>query len=464
MSIIFEKGSYRDPAGKIFYHEGKIYRGLSKDGLKRYNYIKEKKILEESIKNKFLINTIEATNLSKNLKIDEFEFYLEHEKIGFISYPYEWCFDQLKNAALHHLNFQLFLLERNCVLIDASAYNIQFINTKPIFIDVLSLAEYSEGSYWVAHKQFCENFLNPLLLSAKKNINFNNWFRGNLEGISTTETNNVLNFFDKFNIGIFFHVYLMSRIEDQTIKNPNRAYKKLKNKKSISKKTYRNLLIQLKNLISDLKKKEGVSKWQNYSSNNTYKSNEEIEKIKTVKEFSNKYKFNFLADLGCNDGVYSFASLESGAKNVVGFDFDLNALNKAHKEAKKNKFNFQAVFMDAANPSPNQGWNSLERKSLQKRIDFDGMLALAFHHHLAIAKNIPFEDSLRWLVNFAPKGLIEFVPKKDETIKKMLQLRDDVFYYYNEENFINILSKFVKIISKKTISVSGRTLYEYNIL
>ena len=142
--------------------------------------------------------------MAKIDELSEFDIILEHEKIDYITYPYEWCFDQLKDAALHHLDFQLFLLEKNCVLIDASAYNIQFINSKPIFIDVLSLSEYKDGSYWVGHKQFCENYLNPLILSSKKDIDFNNWFRGNLEGIPTSDLNKILTLKDKFNFLFFF--------------------------------------------------------------------------------------------------------------------------------------------------------------------------------------------------------------------------------------------------------------------
>ena len=464
MTIFFEKGSYRDPAGKVFYKNGKVYRGLNSEGVKRYNFIKDSKILEESIKNNFLIKTKEANNLEENNSLKDFKIILEHEKINFITYPYEWCFNQLKDAAIHQLNFQIFLLEKNCVLIDASAYNIQFLNTKPIFIDVLSLAEYHEGMHWTAHKQFCENFLNPLLLGSRKGIDFNNWFRGNMEGISTTDINSILSLRDKVNPVIFSHVCLLDKIQKNILSNPDKAFKKLDKKRSISKYSYKSILLQLRNFILKLKKKDKISVWQNYSTDNTYKSNEETNKIKIVEQFSKKYKFEYLADLGCNDGLYSFSSLKQGTKNVIGFDFDLNALDRAYVTAKKENLNFQSVYMDAVNPSPNQGWNEKERKGLLKRIQFDGMIALAFNHHLSIAKNIPLEDSIKWLISFAPKGIIEFVPKDDITIKKMLQIREDIFENYNITIFEQILGKNTRIVSKNEVSSSGRILYEYSIL
>ena len=227
MSILFDKGSYRDPAGQVFYYKGRIYRGLNSEGSKRFRHIEKNKILKDSISDNYLIDTRIIPNSEINNENNNFEIILEHKKINFISYPYEWCFDQLKDAALHHLNFQLYLLDRNCVLIDASAFNIQFINSKPIFIDVLSIAKYKEGSYWLAHKQFCENFLNPLLLSSKKEINFNNWFRGNLEGIETSDINSILSLKDKLSPSIFTHVFLMDRIQKKVLRNPDEIYEKM---------------------------------------------------------------------------------------------------------------------------------------------------------------------------------------------------------------------------------------------
>ena len=462
MSTIFEKGSYRDPGGKVFYLDGRVFRGLNSSGLKRYNFIKEYKILDESIQRNFLIKTSEVKDPLIIDKNKNFECILEHKKIKLVTYPYEWCFDQLKDAALHHLDFQIFLLERNCVLIDASAYNIQFINSNPVFIDALSLAKYEEGSYWIAHRQFCENFLNPLILSSKKEIDFNNWFRGNMEGIKTHDLNNILSFKDKLNFTVFMHVHLMDRVQRKVLKEPNKIYQKLNIKKSMSKKSYKSILLQLRNSIAKMKKKNSLSQWQNYSTDNTYSSEEERNKINIIEEFSKKYKFNYLADLGCNTGLYSFKSLNAGTKNVVGLDFDLNALNAAYLLSKRKNFNFQTVFMDASNPSPNQGWNESERRGILSRFKFDGMIALAFNHHLTIAKNIPLEESIKWLINFAPRGIIEFVPKEDETIKKMLQLREDIFIDYNENNFRKNLEVNAKIIRKNKVSSSGRVLYEYS--
>ena len=462
MNIEFDKGSYRDPAGKIFYYKGRVLRGLNSKGVERFKHIKENNILDESIKQNFLIPTKEVTDLPKINELSEFDLILEHKKIDYITYPYEWCFDQLKDAALHHLNFQLFLLEKNCVLIDASAYNIQFINSKPIFIDTLSLSEYKEGSYWTGHKQFCENFLNPLILSSKKSIDFNNWFKGNLEGITTSDLNNILSLKDKLNFSLFFHVFLMDRYEKKALLKPKEISQQVEGKKALSKKSYKGMLLQLKKFILGLSKGKTLSKWSNYSENNSYNSEEEVKKIRIIEDFIKKNKFNYLADLGCNDGLYSFKSLKCGAKKVFGFDSDLNVLNKAYLNSKKSNLNFQPVYMDFTNPSSNLGWDEKERQGLNFRMRFNGMIALALYHHIVIGNNIPMEEAVGWLIRFAPKGIIEFVPKEDDMIKEMTKLKGDIFENYNEERFKFILEQKAKIVGTNKVSSSGRVLYEYS--
>lgn len=458
--MIEETGSFRDPAGKIFYHKNKVLRKLSESGKARFDFLVKEKILNKSIEKEFIINTkiYEGDN---DLQNEDNNLILEHERIPYVSYPYEWSFNQLKDAALLHLDFNLFLLDLGATLIDSSAYNIQFRGSKPIFIDVLSIIKYEEGKPWVGHKQFCENFLNPLILKSKKGIKFNNWFKGNLEGIETDELDKLLNFFDKFSYNIFVHVHILNKLE-QKFKS-QKSLKPIKQKKVFPKKNLISILSQLKKFISGLKDYKSITTWDDYSSNNSYSKDEEKIKESIVEDFIKKNQFNLIADLGCNDGVYSNLALDNGCKNVIGFDFDINAIDKAYMISKNDKKNFLPLYFDASNPSTNSGWNENERKSFKGRANFDAVLALAFEHHLSIAKNIPLEEVIFWIMSLAPNGLIEFVPKNDITIKKMLELKGDIFPNYNQDYFENILSKKSKILSKNLVSQSGRTLYEFKI-
>ena len=180
-----------------------------------------------------------------------------------------------------------------------------------------------------------------------------------------------------------------------------------------------------------------------------------------INNFVDRNNIKFLVDLGCNDGKYSKYAASQKNIEVVGIDFDLNALDRAFVDSKNNKSNFFPIFLDFSNPSSNLGWNNKERKSFKDRVNFDSMIALAVIHHLVIAKNIPIEDAIKWLTSFAPKGLIEFVPKDDPTVKIMLKLKGDIFPEYNEENFQNILSKHCTIKNITRITSSERKIYEY---
>jgi ribosomal protein L11 methylase PrmA len=456
----FDKGSFRDPAGKIFYHSNKVYRLVSSSGKNRINFLLKHDLIRKSHQNNFLVKSkiIENNDILK-LDLDKEFLVIEHEKIPYISYPYEWSFSQLKTAALHHIDFHLFLLDNDATLIDASAYNIQFIGSNPIFIDLLSIKKYEEGEYWYGHKQFCENFLNPLILSSKKGVQFNNWFKGNLEGIPTNELNNLLNFFDKFSYNIFINVYLLNKFDNKYKKQDKKI--DINFKKKFPKQNFISLLNQLKNFIKKLKQKKITTVWENYSSNNTYKKSEEKEKATIVKSFIDKNILPHVIDLGCNDGFYSEIAMKNNTNYITGFDYDPISIDRAFIKFGNKQKNFLPLIFDATNPSANIGWNEKERKSFNQRANFDGLLALAFEHHLTIAKNIPLDEAINWLISLAPKGLIEFVPKSDETIQKMLKFKGDIFPDYNEDNFKDIIEKKANIVSIKEITSSGRKIYQY---
>ena len=454
-------GSFRDPSATVFTIGDRIIRGINKSGEEKFRLLIESKILEKSIEKNFLIGTQKIDDEDIKIKLN-CNFLLEHKKIPYVSYPYEWSFYQLKDAALHHLDFNIFLIENNFQLIDASAYNVQFIGNKPIFIDAFSIDEYMEGSNWSVHNQFCQQFLNPLLITSYKGITYNNWFRGNLEGISSEETCKILTFFQKMNPTVFLNLVLPNHFENKNKSKNIDDLKLLKIKKrKFNKNSYLWMLKNLRKFIFKLQHSKEKSFWKNYDVDNTYDQNQSKIKKTIVEEFIKKHTPQILCDLGCNTGEFSEASLNAGGKSVIGFDFDQGALIKSYNRSKEKKLNFLPLYLDASNPSSNIGWNQLERVGFLERCKFDALIALAFEHHLAIAKNIPLENLIDWFLDIAPKGLIEFVPKEDETIKIMLSFRKDIFEEYTEDNFKKILLKKAKIIKINNIKNSLRKIYEY---
>ena len=454
--LTIDEGSFRDPDARVAYLNNSVYRIVYPNGFKKFDFIK--RILENKSIAEYLIDTEEVSQQEVELlelDIDTNVKVFKHKKVDFISYPYEWSFHRLKDAALHHLNLHINLLKNDATLIDAYSYNIQFNNYSPIFIDLMSIKKYSEGEFWVGHKQFCESFLNPLVLKSKLGVDYNNWFKGNLEGINTGELSKLLKFRHMFSWNIFYNIFLLDYFEKKYKKNED--LKITKNKK-LKKNYYLSILSNLINFIENLKPKKERSVWGEYSRDNTYDDEEKKNKHEFISNYFIKTKFNKVLDLGCNNGEYSKLALNSGCDNVIGLDYDLNAIDEAYLISKKEKLNFLPLYFDVSNPSSNIGWRQKERKGFIERLNFDSVIALAFEHHLAIAKNIPLEDVINWITSLAPKGIIEFVPKNDITIQSMMRLKGDIFPNYNLENFKRLLSNKTKISSEKIVSKSGRTL------
>jgi ribosomal protein L11 methylase PrmA len=455
-------GSFRDPAGYVFTREGRVFRTINEVARLDYESIRDRQIFSKAIQKKYLVDYVELDKADWPVDSKDVAYVVEHPRIPYISYPYEWSFSQLKAAALHQLDFHLELLEHDAVLSDATAYNIQFIGHKPIFIDLLSLKPYRQGAFWSSHRQFCEQFLNPLLLRSLMGVCHNAWFRGALEGISTSDLARLIPLSKKFSWNVISQVILQAKLEGKAIAAPDHAIKQAKSRPQLSKAAYHGLLFQMRQWISKLEPAHtGKTIWQDYACTNTYTSKEASLKRQFIKDFIKATKPNTVVDIGCNTGDYSLAALEAGAKYVVGFDIDQRALDLAFSRATNQNLSFLPLYLDAANASPVQGWMQLEREGFAERTKADALIALAFEHHLAIAKNIPLKQVIQWLVDIAPQGVIEFVPKLDSTIQKMLALREDIFSDYSIEAFEMYLNQTSKIVQKHFISEDGRCLFWY---
>ncbi len=464
-----DKGSFRDPSGYVFTHHHRVLRNVTKHGAEKYEAVRDAGLLDALYDKGFIVKTTELDAqekkklgfIDKNFTDEGCAYLLEHEVIPYISYPYEWSFEQLKTAALHHLELQLFCFDKGFVLSDATAYNIQFIGARPVFIDILSLRPYMQGEFWQGYQQFCMQFLYPLILQAKRGINYQALYRGSFEGISALDLHAMLSWRDRLSLLTYLHVTLPAKLDKKRINNPDSVMKNAAKQRKLSYNAYRGFLVAMQRAVTGLKpSQKNKTVWNNYEVEQTYVSEELKQKRDFVSKFVKTEKPNMLFDIGCNLGGYSLLARESGAEYVVGFDFDSGAIDVSYQRAGKVD-NFLPLLFDAANPSPSIGWREAERQSFGTRANADALVALAFEHHLVIAKNIPMDDFIDWLLSLARSGVVEFVPKNDETVQKMLTLREDIFYDYTQENFEALLQKSAKIIDQKIISASGRTLYWY---
>ena len=457
-----DQGSFRDPSGQVYEYNGRIFRTVNECARRAYEALRDAGVVTDLVDKRRLVQSVEVPSSAWPVSIPRAAYLLEHQRIPFISYPYEWCFGELKAAALHHLNLQLSLLAGNFALSDASAYNVQFIGPQPIFIDTLSLRPYEEGEYWQGYRQFCEQFLNPLLLRSLFGLPHNAWFRGTQEGLAVSDLARLLSLRHKVSWKVLVHVALHAKFEAGAMRAPDQAIKKAKQGRKLSRAGYRGLLTQLRNWIETLQPADtGKTVWGDYATDNSYSGDEASAKQQAIREFAAAVRPKLLIDLGCNTGDYSVAALQGGAERVIGFDFDHRAVDLAYARALEQKLEFLPLWLDATNPSPDQGWNQAERRGFSKRTRGDATIALAFVHHLAIGKNVPLPEVVKWLVGTAPAGIIEFVPKTDPMVQKMLALRDDVFPDYSEAAFVQALERHSRIAGRQVVSKSGRTLFRY---
>ncbi len=462
--IVRDPASFRDPSGHIYHLDGRVLRTISGAAAVHYEYVRDAGLLQRWMDRRWLVDTRELTPAEwppVETMVPgghDVRHLIEHAPIRYVSHPYEWAFGALKAAALLHLDLQLDALGHGVQFSDSSAYNVQFDGPRAVFIDLLSFRRYQEGDYWIGHRQFTEQFLNPLLLRALLGVPPNAWLRGSLEGIPATELNALLPAIRKISLNVLSHVTLPARaaLGSAGSRQPARQPGPL------PRRSYAGMLTQLRTWIARLAPAgQAHTTWSDYDVTHTYSAVEHEHKRRIVADFVARTRPAMLWDLGCNTGEYSELALSSGATDVVGFEADHGALDQAFARAADKQLRFLPLFMDAANPSPDQGWAQQERRGLSARRTADAVLALAFTHHLAIGRNVPLDDVLVWLVSLAPAGLVEFVPKDDPTVRLMLTSREDIFHDYSEENFSAALGRCARIDAAETISASGRRLFSY---
>jgi ribosomal protein L11 methylase PrmA len=455
--ILRDSASFRDPAGHVYLEQDKVYRTVMPVAAEAFTAVRATGLINRLIEQgKLWPETLLSPSQAHDIAPQAYAI-LQHPPLPFITYPYEWPFALLKAAALFHLDLQLEALQAGVMLNDASAFNIQFIGTQPVFIDHLAFRPYQEGELWQAHQQFCQQFLNPLLLQAHCGVAFNSWYRGNLQGITTRDIAKVLPLRSKFSWHMLTQVLLQAHFDKGQRQLVNQATRTTK----LPKAGLVQLWQSLRKWISTLNDKQGNTTWQGYAHDNSYADNALQQKHAFIAEFAAQTCPALLWDIGCNQGQFSQTALKHGAKYAIGLDFDGGALQLAYTNACKQHLNFLPLVGDITNPTPAQGWAEHERKSWSQRGPADAILALAVVHHLAIHHNVPLPMIIDWLLQLAPQGVIEFVPKSDPMLQLMLSQRPDIFPNYHLPAFIEYLTQHANIVSQQTLLPSNRELIHY---
>lgn len=456
----FDAGSFRDPSGRVLRHDRRIVRAVFAAGAQNYEAARDAGVIDRAIERGRLLPADPVQPDGLEQVVPGAMHWLEHPRLDFISYPYEWTFSALKAAALLHLDFHAELLADGFTLTDATAYNIQFRGTRPVFIDHLSIVPYSESEGWVGQRQFGMQFLNPLFLWAKRGIAPHAWYRGSVEGIAPEDLAKLLGWRDRLSFTVLAHIIgpamvARRRLEEGLDAKPRRQAVLPANRLIA-------MLRGLRDYIAGLSLPSEKTVWDDYADNNSYDEAKREAKHRFVGAAVESVEPDLLFDIGCNSGDFSQTAIDRGAKSAVGFDFDFGALERAFSRFDKARAPVLPLWLDATNPSPSQGWANAERASLQDRADAGMVLALAVIHHLAIAKNVPLDMAVAWLVSLAPTGVIEFPSKADPMVQQLLKNRPDIFPNYTEEAFLAHVAERGKIVQQEHLGETGRLIIAYD--
>ena len=451
--------SFRDPSGFLFTRNETLYRQINRSYCDNYDYLKSSGLLD-TLQSRNLLIPHEEVDMALAVTPDAYRI-IKPEIVPFVSYPYEWCFSQLKDAALITLEIFKESLQHNMVLKDASAYNVQFIGRNPIFIDTLSFERYAEGRPWVGYRQFCQHFLAPLALMSYKDVRLNQLQRVHIDGIPLDLASKLLPFSTSLNLGLFSHLYLHAWAQKRFSSNKAPQQQELSKQaiKGIDKRGLLAIIKSLRSTINGLAWKKKGTEWAEYYTFHNYSAAAFENKKGSIKEFIRKIAPRTVWDIGANDGTFSRLASEIGAR-VISFDIDPAAVEKNYQTCKKGSDNqVLPLLLDFTNPSPAIGWANKERQSITERGKADAIMALALIHHLAIANNVPLREIAQLFSTMGDWLIIEFVPKDDPQVQRLLSARLDIFHDYNESCFLRDFSGYYNLIDSKPIQGSGRKLF-----
>jgi SAM-dependent methyltransferase len=448
------EGSFRDPSGFVYSRDGILYRQVNLGFRPQFEGFLASGLYDELVRDGLLVPH-EQAGLDLAATSEAYAI-LRPERVAFISYPYEWSFGQLQDAASLTLEIQERALARGFTLRDSSAYNVQFQAGRPVFIDTLSFEPLEEGKAWSAYKQFCEHFLVPLTLMSSVDIRCGVLLRSYLDGIPLDLGSRLLPRRSWASLSTFLHIHLHAWVQGRYA---GRAASSTVKNRRMGRDAVLRLVKNLGSAVRRLSWRASGTEWADYTVDNNYSETAARSKRDLVLAHLRSSGARTVWDLGANTGDYSRAAREV-ASQVISFDVDPAAVERNYRGVRgQREAGILPLLLDLTNPSPAQGWAGHERLSLEERGPADAVLALALIHHLAIGHNLPLEWVASYLKRLGRLLVIEFVPKSDSQVQRLLLSRPDIFPAYTKEGFEEAFGRHYEIQAIGRIADSERWLY-----
>lgn len=449
-------GSFRDPLNQVFVDDQRVLRGYTTAGVADLDALLESSFFDEAVASRDLV----ATNRIGTADLDgEWAAVVEHERIAVISYPYEWTFGMLRDAALLQLSLTRRALSEDLITKDATPYNVQFVGAMPVFIDTGSFEVLRRGEPWPGYRQFCQLFLYPLLLRAHRDVPFAPWLRGRTEGITPGEMSNLLSRSQRWRPATFAHVALHARAERRYAASERDVAGELRGA-GFGPGLIDSQLKSLTKTVRRLEWKRAASTWSTYSDRSHYTADDLDEKAGFVREVVGQHRRRLVWDLGANDGRFSRIAAEH-SDVVVAVDADELVVDRLYRElsAEQNR-TIVPLVMDLIDSSPSLGWRGHERTAFFTRSSPDVVLALALVHHLAISGTVPIRQIVEWLADMNAEVVLEVPHENDPMVRRLLRAkRPGLFAHYTRERFDAEVRSVFEVRRSSELASGTRTLY-----
>lgn len=447
-----ESASYRDPAGQVFYRDGHVFRGLTEQGSAEWLALSSSRMFEQLVCAGKLI----ATHEVEPVAADGWAALLRHEAIPLVSYPFEWSFGMLQDAALLQLEVLAAALAENLTLKDGAAANVQWRGARPVFIDVPSLVRWQPGTPWLGYRQFCQTCLFPLMLQAYRGVPFQPWLRGRLEGISAAECNALMRWRDLWRPGVFLDVFLQARWQRKHQATTRNLRQELRNA-GFGKELIQANVRRLTKVVRKLRCRSGASVWSSYDHDAS--GPDQRAKEDFVRAVLAERPRGLVWDLGANTGRYARLAAEY-ARYVLALDADAVCVERLFQDLKtRGPSNILPLVGNLADPTPGLGWRGLETKGWGHRGRPDLVLCLALVHHLALAANLPLRDVVHWLADQTDEVVLEFVTRPDPRVQQLLRHKDHTHPDYELANLERWLAERFHVRRRQTLPGGTRILF-----
>jgi hypothetical protein len=450
-----EAGSFRDRNGSVYYRDGRVFRTMSERAFANWQRLEATPFFARAVE----AGRIVGTRTAAGEHAPGAAGVVEHDRIPFVSYPYEWTFGMLQEAALLHLELMREALAADFILKDASPYNVQWRGVNPVFIDVPSFEPLGPGEPWVGYRQFCEMMLYPLMLQAYKGIDYRPWLRGRIAGIPADDMARLMSARDLARPGVLLHVAAQSALQRRYAGSGKNVRRSLA-QAGFSKELIQRNVEKLEKLLRGLKPGRKATEWSDYDKTHSYDAAEFEAKAEFVRCAAGTRRWALAWDLGCNTGTFS-RIVEPQSDGVVAMDADWMAIEHFFRRERDGERSAKILplAVHLADASPAQGWRGLERKDLATRGRPELTLCLALVHHVVITANIPLASFLDWLAGLGTSLVIEFVGREDEMVQALLANREDQYPEYHLDSFRAMLAERFAIEAEQPLKGGKRVIF-----